>query len=80
MTSEIKGMASPMPGPQPHLVDKDGDGIAEMVYRTIQDCAIDLRMEVWGPGRVTGWGWPRQVGRMREHPPPSLVRGHTKVL
>eukprot|EP00668_Euglena_longa_P046153 GGOE01061837.1.p1 GENE.GGOE01061837.1~~GGOE01061837.1.p1 ORF type:complete len:389 (-),score=125.44 GGOE01061837.1:311-1477(-) len=32
---------------QPHLVDKDGGGIAEMVFRTIQDCAIDLRMEMY---------------------------------
>lgn len=32
---------------QPHLVDKDMDGLAEVVYKTIQDCAIDVRMELY---------------------------------
>eukprot|EP01012_Entosiphon_sulcatum_P031593 TRINITY_DN4009_c0_g1_i1.p1 TRINITY_DN4009_c0_g1~~TRINITY_DN4009_c0_g1_i1.p1 ORF type:complete len:392 (+),score=68.24 TRINITY_DN4009_c0_g1_i1:171-1346(+) len=32
---------------QPHLVEKEGRGLGDLVYSTIQDCDIDVRMELY---------------------------------
>ena len=48
---------------QPHLVDLDQPGVAEMLFETIQAAAVDTRAELYKHIVLSGGLWKNEVVR-----------------